>query len=323
MSEKTIYTAQEVADILKISKNTVYEMIKRGELLAYKVGNKMRISNQEIDDYMKRSLNGQAVRQITAPGSGTNTRYDETVTEALGASPADAGFVVCGQDIALDVLVRYLQSEAGIPYVLRSYYGSYNGLYLLYQDKVHVASSHLWDGKEDVYNVPYVERMLPGVSAVILRLFQRMQGFYVPRGNPKNITGWQDLGRDDIFLINREKGSGTRVMLDERLRLSKLASHQVPGYHNECTSHLAAAGAVSRGEADFAMGNAVSARMVSGVEFIPLQQECYDLIVKKENWGKPRYQALYQIVSSEAFRRELEGLGSYNLSETGRIIAET
>lgn len=323
MNEKTVFTAQEVADILKISKNTVYEMIKRGELLAYKVGNKMRISSHELDDYMKRSLRGQMTRQITAAGSGTNNHYDASMAESLGASPADAGFIVCGQDIALDVLVRYLQGRAGIPYVLRSYYGSYNGLYLLYQDKVHVASAHLWDSKEDVYNVPYVERMLPGVPAVILRLFQRMQGFYVPMGNPKNITGWQDMGRDDIFIVNREKGSGTRVLLDERLRMSKLAARQVPGYHNECTTHMAAAGTVSRGEADFAIGNAVSVRMVSGVEFIPLQQECYDLVIKKEDWEKPHYQALYRIVCSEDFGRELEGLGGYDLSETGRIVAET
>jgi len=206
---------------------------------------------------------------------------------------------------------------------LRSYEGSYNGLYALYQGKVQVATAHLWDGDTGEYNVPYVKRMLPGVPAVIVHLAKRMQGFYIGKGNPKNIKGWEDLKRSDITIVNREKGSGTRVLLDEYLRKGGITPSSIKGYDKEYSSHLGIASAVSRGEADIGLGNEKSGLQVQEIEFIPLQQERYEMIIKKEDFHKPNFQAIMKVINSEEVKIELEGIGGYDLTDMGKVIGET
>ena len=150
----------------------------------------------------------------------------------------------------------------------------------------------------------------------------RMQGFYVAKGNPKNILAWQDLTRPDVTFINREKGSGTRVLLDEKLRLLDIARHSIRGYEMEELSHLAIASTVARGEADVGMGNEKVSMQVREVSFVPLQKERYELVIKKEDLYKPYIQATLEILQSEDFKKELHGLGDYDVSETGKVVAE-
>jgi len=149
---------------------------------------------------------------------------------------------------------------------LRCYIGSYNGLVELYRGNVAVATAHLWDEDTGGYNIPYVKRILPGVPCVIVHLACRMQGFYVAKGNPKNITTWEDLTRPDVLMINRERSCGVRV------------------------------------------------------QFVPLQKERYDLIIKKDDINDPPVQAVLEILNSEEFKQELRGIGGYDISETGKII---
>ncbi len=323
MKDETVFTVQEVADQLKISKNTIYEMIKRGDVLAYKVGNKMRISASELDNYKQRALKGQGGRSVPPRSLASQPEGGGAVWQDMDSNTLQNGFVISGQDVALDVLVRYLQVEAKMPYILRSFDGSYNGLFSLYQGKAHIASSHLWDAKANVYNVPFIERMLPDVPAIIIRLFKRQQGFYVLKGNPKNIHDWQDLARKDVKMINREKGSGTRLLVYQHLRKQGIDPQKVNGFDNECTSHFETASAVSRGEADVSVGTYINSKMVSGIDFLPMQQECYDIVIRKEDWDKPMFQMVYQIICSERYQMELQSMGGYDLSETGTIVAET
>lgn len=321
MAEQSALTPQEVADILKIAKNTVYELIKRGDLNAYRVGKKVRVDMSDVDEYKNRTRNPK----------GTNTSYVESGNvSALKANPLlyeeasiSNGFVICGQDIMLDILSRYLGMHPKGIQALRSYVGSYNGLYALYQGNVQIATAHLWDGDTGQYNVPYIRRMLPGVPAVIIHLACRIQGFFVAKGNPKGIKGWEDLKRSDITIINREKGSGTRVLLDEHLRKLGISSSKVKGYDRECVSHLAVASTVARGGADIGMGNEKTSMQVKGTDFIPLQTERYDLVMKKGDCDKYPYKAVPEILCSREFKAELEGIGGYDLTETGKIIAET
>lgn len=323
MKNEVVYSAQDVADILKIKKSTVYNMIKRGELAAYRIGHQVRISDLEVESYKKRALNVYTEQRIL---ESQNFAQQEPAQPVLIDEPAPRtnGFIICGQDSALDTLANQLQSlsvEAISP--LRSYVGSYNGLYMLYQEQVSIASAHLWDGKTDTYNIPYVERMLPGVSAVVIHLFKRMQGFYVQSGNPQKISSWEDLKRQDLTFVNREKGSGTRVLLDERLRLMGVDPAGLPGYRRECFSHLAVAGVVARGGADFGLGTRSSVKLLAGLEYIPLQQESYDLVIKKEDINKRAYRAAVDTVRSNEFRMALEGMDEYDLTGLGNIIAET
>jgi putative molybdopterin biosynthesis protein len=311
MADNTVLTPQEVADILKIAKNTVYELIKRGELNAYKVGKKVRVDLQDLEDYKNKTK--KPARQSAEP----KTVYSETIISK------SRGFIISGQDILLDVLVRHLNDQPYNLETLRSHEGSYNGLYALYQDRVQAATAHLWDSDTGEYNVPYVRRMLPGIPTVIIRLAGRTQGFYVPRGNPLGISTWEDLKRPDLTIVNREKGSGVRVLLDEHLKKLGIFGKMIKGYENECASHLAVASAVARGEADLGIGNEKASLQVNEIDFIPLQPEKYDLVFKKENLNEPPFKAVLEILRSRAFKQELEGIGGYDLTETGKMVAET
>lgn len=318
MSDNSALTPQEVADILKIAKNTVYELIKRGELNAYRVGKKVRVDAKDVDEYKNRTKSIKSDRQ-----SGSNQDKARANPLLYEEPPRNSGFVICGQDILLDILSRYLQLHPNGVQALRSYIGSYNGLYALYQGNVQMATAHLWDGDTGQYNVPFVRRMLPGVPAVIIHLACRLQGFYVAKGNPKGVKGWEDLKRKDITIINREKGSGTRVLLDEHLRKLGIPSRSIKGYDRESTSHLAIASTVARGGADIGIGNEKSGLQVKGIDFIPLQTERYELVIKKEDFEKAPFQAVLEILRSREFKMELEGIGGYDLTEIGKIVAET
>lgn len=311
----TALTAQDVADILKIAKNTVYELIKRGEINSYKVGRKVRFTAADVEDYISRS------RRL-----GSFVPDERPVERAMPKLDDDGGnFVICGQDVLLDILSHYMGRHpwsGGRP-ALRSHIGSYDGLIALYHGEVQVSTVHLWDGDTGEYNRPYVRRLLPGIRTVIVRLARRRQGLYVSRGNPKNIGGWSDFARSDLIMINREKGAGSRVLLDEHLRLLGVFGRMVKGYANEAQSHHSVASAVARGEADVAVGLERAADQLGGVDFIPLQQEDYDLVIKREDLSLPLIRALMEILRSDQFQREINPMTGYDLTGMGEIVAET
>ncbi|WP_434512069.1 substrate-binding domain-containing protein [Desulfitobacterium sp. AusDCA] len=317
MESNSALTAQEVADMLKISKNTVYELIKRGEINSYKVGRKVRFALSDVEEYIFRSKNLQSI----AP----SVENERLKINTIQSTPelCGKGFVICGQDVTLDVLSNYLgQYFKGTP-VLRSYIGSYNSLIGLYQGGVQVASAHLWDGDTGQYNVPFVRRLLPGIPAIIIHLTCRMQGFYVAKGNPKNIKTWSDLKRPDISMINREKGAGSRVLLDEHLRLLGIYGSSIQGYTRESQSHFTVASTVGRGEADVAVGQEKVSSQVNGVDFVPLQKERYELVVRKEDFRTAQIQTILEILRSKEFKEEFRGIGGYDTCEMGNIVAET
>lgn len=223
----------------------------------------------------------------------------------------------------LDILSRRLQHYIEGFQAFRSYIGSYDGLYALYHGNVQIATAHLWDGETGQYNVPYVKRMLPGIPTIIVHLANRMQGFYVQKGNPKGVKGWEDLLRPKIVIINREIGSGTRILLDEHIKKLGITGNTILGYERECLSHLAVASTVARGGADIAIGNEKACQQVNEIDFIPLQTESYELVIKKEDIDKPLFQAVIRVLRSKEFKLELEGIVGYDLKDLGVITAET
>ncbi len=331
MENENVLTAEEVARILRIAKNTVYKLVERGELRAYRVGKKFRFDRADVDAYrsaMKGSVASEArplESTIPAERAPAERRQDAHALHAEYVERRDDGrlhsFILAGQDILLDILARMLEERTEGLRVYRSSLGSYNGLFALYQGKVHAATAHLWDGSTDTYNLPYVRYMMPGSKSVVIRLARRTVGYYVAAGNPKGLSSWEDLRRADLSMVNRERGSGIRVLLDERLRIMGLDPWALPGYERETTAHLSAASIVARGGADFALGNEKAGRQARGIEFIPLQEECYDLVIRAEDAGMPGFPQLLEIVASREFKDELEGLGGYGLGETGRTIS--
>ncbi|MGB8455889.1 MAG: helix-turn-helix transcriptional regulator [Anaerocolumna sp.] len=320
--DNDLLSAQEVADILKIARNTVYELIKRGELASSKVGKQVRVDRQEVDAYLIRtkSIDSGKSLQINQPVSKNNNSqlYTQTSEETIRMNE----LIICGQDLSLDILVNHLNTLSETMQIYRSYMGSYNGIYALYQGRVNVATAHLWDGDTNQYNYSYIKKMMPGIPALIMRIGKRKQGFYVQKSNPKGITGWSDLKRKDITIVNREKGSGTRVLLDEKLRLMDIVGNYIEGYSRECKSHLAVATLVSRGGADLAIGCEMGCNNLPGIEFIPLQTECYDLVIRLADAEKQPYRAILEIITSDAFKMDLQSIGGYETTETGRIIGD-
>lgn len=309
MTDNTSYTPEEVAKMLKISKFTVYEKIKRGELAAYHIGRKLRVEHKDLEDYKKRLRGPSPIPSISEQ------------LKPSRPSPTDEGLVICGQDIVLDILTRHLGKRFPHIHFLRQYIGSIDGLIALYRGMANVVTTHLWDSDSDEYNIPYVRRLLPGHAAVIINLVYRVEGFYVTKGNPQNIQEWKDLARPDIHFVNRERGSGARVLLDEQLKILGIDQQDVNGYDVEEMSHLAVASRVARGEADIGLGIEKVAMQVNTVDFIPLQKERYDLVIRKKDYDSPHIQALVSILNSPEFKNEVLGLGGYDISKMGEVIS--
>jgi putative molybdopterin biosynthesis protein len=322
--KNNLLNAQEVADILKIARNTVYEIIKRGELKASKVGKQIRVSQKDLHAYLS-AADGEnpdiPARHTPPMDMGSNRHGGRSLyCPPMGETVPSHEFVICGQDLSVDILANHLNTVLDTLQVYRSYLSSYNGIYALYQGKVNTATAHLWDGDLNEYNVSYVKKMMPGIPPLIMRIGKRQHGFYVQPGNPKGIVGWNDLRRQDITIVNREKGSGTRVLLDEKLRLMGMIGDYIPGHAWECKSHLAAAAQVLRGEADIGLGSETGSQTLRGIDFIPLQTECYDLIIRLADADKQPYRTILEIIASDAYKQDLESVGGYATDETGKII---
>lgn len=266
MPNDVSYTPEEVAKILKISKFTVYEIIKRGELKAYHIGRKVRVEGADIESYKQKSK-AMSRTSATESSSGSPLPFNESYQQ----EPAEA-LVICGQDIVLDILTRYLEKQFPHVRFLRRYTGSIDGLMSLYRGLANASAVHLWDSDSDDYNLPYVRRILPGHPTYIINLLFRFEGFYVAKGNPKNIVTWSDLTKPGVRFVNREVGSGARVLLDEQLKLLKIRRHDILGYKDEEMTHLAVASKVARSEADVGLGIEKVAMQVNGLDFIPLKK---------------------------------------------------
>ena len=301
--DNELMTVQEVASRLRVKRNTVYEMLRRGDLPSAKVGKQLRVRRVDLEE----KLAGIP----TAFAAASSARPEASSSQKL---------VLCGQDPALDLIAAHVSAIPGMPEVLRSHQGSYNALNALYAGRADIATCHLWDEETGEYNLPYIPRLLPGMSAVVVRLFGRSAGFYVAKGNPKNLTDWADLERPGIRLVNREKGSGIRVLLDGKLRRLGIGPAAVEGYGNERPNHAAVAAAVAGGEGDVGVGIESVARQVPDVDFVPLQKEWYDMVIPAGREAEPAMRAVAAFALSEAFRRELRRIGSYDFASSGKIF---
>lgn len=332
MKEKLL-TAKEAAEILKVKKNTVYDMIKRGDLKASKLGKQLRIRQEDLDFYIQ--YGSQASTMLNEGKTQTNDidkdEFEKNILNIPNGPTDMAGrnkttqegmanqIIICGQDMILDLLANRL-NQCVEENVFRSYKGSYNGLYAMYQGEVNVATAHLWHGKTNSYNIPYISSMLPGTDVIVLHLLKRKQGFYVKKGNPKRIQSFEDLKRADLTIVNREPGSGVRVLVDEKLRQAGISTQEVNGYQKVVNSHLEAAATVNRGEADVAVGSEKHSLSVPGIDFIFIQEESYDMVIRKEDFTKKPYQKMIEIIRSPEYQKEVAGLGSYNVENMGKII---
>ncbi|MCP4427900.1 MAG: GntR family transcriptional regulator [Chloroflexi bacterium] len=239
----------------------------------------------------------------------------EEVEEEIEESLHLAG----SHDLTIGFLGRLLEAAEPTLRLKTEYVGSLGGLMALAQGQTAVAGTHLWDEETDSYNLPFVQRLLPGRRAVLLTLAHRSLGLMTVPGNPHQIQEIEDLARPSLRFINRQSGSGTRVWLDAQLKAAGIALDAIAGYEREELTHMAVAYAVKQKEADAGLGIHAAA-MAYGLNFIPLTQERYDLVFLEAGWGKTAVQSLVRIIRSDRFKESVMALGGYDTAETGREI---
>ena len=224
-------------------------------------------------------------------------------------------------DLTLDLMSSFLRRVPGGVNLSSSHIGSLGGLIALRRGEAHLAGSHLLDESTGEYNLSYIERFLPRVPVMLVNLVGRVQGLIVRSDNPQEITSLPDLLRSEVTFVNRQRGSGTRVLLDYKLKEMGALPEQVYGYEREEYSHLAVAAAVNGGAADVGLGILSAARALD-LDFIPLLNEQYDLVIPRAYYESDLLQPLLALLSNDEFRQAVHDLGGYDVSRMGRVQAE-
>lgn len=295
------------------------------------------------DDYIRVVVGKVGEKTLAAPiarGAGVITslvRADGLVVLSRGVQGVEAGesvdvrlmrspreieqtiFCIGSHDVILDLLAQHLSEHERR--LVSANVGSQGGLVALRRGEAHLAGAHLLDPETGEYNLPYLKRYLPGVPVKVVGFVHREQGLIVRRGNPKGIRSLQDLLREDVIFINRQRGAGTRVLLDYHLNSMKIEPNQVHGYDDEEYTHLAVAAAVASGRADCGLGIPAAAQALE-LDFVPLFHERYDLVIPQVHAESDLLRPLFELLESQLFQNAVEALPGYDTRIMGTLIAE-
>ena len=228
----------------------------------------------------------------------------------------DTIHIVGSHDLALTILTDLVKKRSDKIEFEIVHAGSLGGLIALQEERAHLAGIHLLDEETGEYNYPYIKRILPGREVAVVHLVYRIQGLMIARGNPKKIGGIADLKRPGITFVNRQEGSGTRVLLDIKLRQLGISPREIKGYEREMETHLAVGLIVAHGEADAALGIEAAARSCD-LDFLPLFRERYDLVIPIAGYRSKLLAPLLETVVSEEFKEVVNKVGGYDTSQTG------
>lgn len=222
-------------------------------------------------------------------------------------------------DISLDVLAQVLAQKDRR--LVSANVGSIAGLIALKRGECHLAGSHLLDPETGAYNLGAIHEYLAGLPVTVVALVGRSQGLLVQKGNPKKINSLSDLTREDVSFVNRQRGAGTRVLLDYQLERQGIDRSKIKGYAREEYTHLAVAAAVASQRADCGLGIAAAAAALD-LDFIPLFEEQYDLVIPSEYYRSPLLQPLLHALTDPDFREVVAQLPGYDVSRLGEVVAE-
>ncbi|MHC0038197.1 substrate-binding domain-containing protein [Pseudoneobacillus sp. C159] len=300
-----VYTPDEVAQLFQISKHTVYELIKRGELQAFKIGNKMRIEQVELDRFKE--------QQKAPSGRQSDGANGVSFTHSLRLAGS--------HDLLLEQLIKYASSRKTPLQIQPTFIGSLEGLMMLYRGQCDVAAVHLLDPSSQEYNVPFIHQLFVHEKITVIRFAAREQGFILAKGNPKRISGLKDLVGKDINFVNRQKGSGTRFLFDSLLAREQISPDSISGYDIEEWNHLSASSHITRGSADVTFGIKAAAEYLN-LDFIPIGKEQFDFVLKWTNDNQEALTVFTNILTSQPLREELLGNQGYDLRQLGQTILD-
>lgn len=301
MSEEMMNT-KEVAKYLGIHEKQVYALIKSKRIPSTRVTGKWVFPKRLIDEWIESNA------KIGLEKARQKTKRIEGALLASGSN-----------DPILDMLQTYMKKSYPEFYIFSSNTGSTDGLKALNMGYTDIAWSHLFDPKSGEYNIPFLSIYLPNVKPVVINLFSRDLGFVVAPKNPFHIRGFEDLNQKRVRFINRQKGSGTRVLLDYHLKRLKISSSDIHGYEIEVYTHFEVGLSILSKEADVGIATIAVPKLL-GLPFIPITQERFDMILDQSTFFGKGIQAFIEILNSEGFRNRVEGLGSYDFKNSGKIL---
>ena len=301
MSEEMMST-KEVAKYLSIHEKQVYALIKSKKIPSTRVTGKWVFPKKLIDDWIDSSAKS---------GLEQARQKSRRIEGALLASGSN--------DPILDMLQTYMKKSYPEFYVFSANTGSTDGLKALNMGYTDIAWSHLFDPKSGEYNIPFLSTYLSNVKPVVINLFYRDLGFIVAPPNPFHIRGFEDLTQKRIKFINRQKGSGTRVLLDHHLKRLQIPPSKINGYGREVYTHFEVGLSILSKEADVGMATIVVSKLL-GLPFIPITQESFDMLLDQSTFFEKGVQAFIDILNSKEFRNRVERLGSYDFKSSGKIL---
>jgi putative molybdopterin biosynthesis protein len=308
MNEKLLLTAEEAAKILKISKYTLYELVKQGKIPAQKVGRQIRINKEELYNYFKDNSEQAALNK-----EQSDKEYSEAYPKANSLRFSGS------HDPILELLIDLLKHSTEKIEIEATFVGSMEGLIALYKRQADIVGAHLWDEDTQDYNTPFIRYVLPEEEVVAVNLVQRQQGLLLQPGNPLNIKGIEDLNKEEVRFINRQKGSGTRLRLDSFLKKYDISSSAIEGYDEEENTHMGVACRISNGDANVGIAvQSVAQRL--GLDFIPLFKERYDLICLKKTSQTKAWKNIIKLITTDHFQHAVQNHAGYDTSLTGTYI---
>ncbi len=261
---------------------------------------------------------------LVVPANSLGYEQDETVEIELCRPEAELrhNLLAAGShDLILDLLASALKERAPYLSLSSAHLGSMGGIAAVGRGQAHLAGAHLFDPESKDYNWPYVEKMMPRADMHLVNLAYRMQGWIVPRGNPDGIETVGNLADSGVSFINRQKGAGTRILFDHLLREEGLSPDRIYGYEREEHTHLNVAAAVAAGTARVGLGILPAARAFD-LDFVPLVEERYDLLMNGSFYNSSEAKALFEIITDPHFQEKAEAMGGYSMRDAGKSMGK-
>jgi len=300
---KEMMDTREVAEYLNINEKLVYKLLKEKKIPGTKVTGKWTFPRRLVDEWIVESAK-------------------ETIGLKNKPKELKDHIVIMGSN---DFTVEFLSHELSRQFpeysLSFSNVGSLAGLIALSRGNSHIAGCHLFDPDTGQYNVPYISRYLPGIRTTVINLAYRDIGLMVKPGNPLNIVAIKDLSRPAIKIINRQEGSGSRVLFDYECKKVGIEPMQLDGYGKEVNTHFEVAMAVASGSADVGLGILSAAKMLN-LTFIHLTNEQYDFVIPRENLFAQPIISLIAVIRSPEFKQSINQMGGYDTKDTGKVMAE-
>jgi putative molybdopterin biosynthesis protein len=297
-----LMNTKEVAKYLDIHEKQVYLLIKAGKIPCTRVTGKWIFPVKLIDEWIRASVHDglqQARKRINS------------IEGALLAAGSN--------DPVLDMLLTAIKKDHPDFNIFSANTGSVNGLTALNSGLTDIAFSHLFDPQTGDYNTPYLKQYCPDSHPVVVNLFYRQIGFLIAKSQSNVFQGWESLKNKNLRFINRQQGSGIRILLDYELQRRGINCGDISGYENEVYTHFEVGLSLVSDEADVGIASAAVAKILD-LNFQPLVSERFDMILDKNTFFQPAIQAFIETLQSDQFKNRVEKIGNYNFKDTGRIL---